>query len=197
MTGRFGRPGRGSAAAQSAEPSAPAAQKPKRLRAAGMVCKIVLAVLAGFFLVYNVYMFAARLSGEPMPRFLRLASAVVVSGSMEPQIGVGDLIVTAARGEYETGDVITYIGPDGVSTTHRVVAKEGARYVVQGDANGAPDPFRPAAEDIVGKVVLVLPGLGRAAAFLQTPFGIFLIAGAAAVLWLLIDLFVSPRRRAA
>ena len=99
--------------------------------------------------------------------------------------------------EYETGDVITYIGPDGVSTTHRVVAKEGARYVVQGDANGAPDPFRPAAEDIVGKVVLVLPGLGHAAAFLQTPFGIFLIAGAAAVLWLLIDLFSSPRRRAA
>ena len=54
-----------------------------------------------------------------------------------------------------------------------------------------------AAEDIVGKVVLVLPGLGHAAAFLQTPFGIFLIAGAAAVLWLLIDLFASPRRRAA
>ncbi len=178
-----------SAAAQGA------AQRPQWLRTAGLVCKIVLAVLAGLLLLYDAYMIAARLSGKPMPRFLGVASAVVVSGSMEPEIGVGDFIVTAARSEYEVGDVVTYIGPDGVSTTHRIVAKFGQQYVVQGDANNAPDTFRPSAEDIVGKVVLVLPGFGNVAAFLQTPLGIFVVVAAAVVLWLLIDLFSSPRKK--
>lgn len=172
-----------------------AAQRPQWLRTAGLVCKIVLAVLAGLLLLYDAYMIAARLSGKPMPRFLGVASAVVVSGSMEPEIGVGDFIVTAARSEYEVGDIVTYIGPDGVSTTHRIVAKFGQQYVVQGDANNAPDTFRPSAEDIVGKVVLVLPGFGNFAAFLQTPLGIFVVVAAAVVLWLLIDLFSSPRKK--
>lgn len=178
-----------SAAAQGA------AQRPQWLRTAGLVCKIVLAVLAGLLLLYDAYMIAARLSGKPMPRFLGVASAVVVSGSMEPEIGVGDFIVTAARGEYEVGDIVTYIGPDGVSTTHRIVAKLGQQYVVQGDANNAPDTFRPSAENIIGKVVLVLPGFGNFAAFLQTPLGIFVVVAAAVVLWLLIDLFSSPRKK--
>lgn len=172
-----------------------AAQRPQWLRTAGLVCKIVLAVLAGLLLLYDAYMIAARLSGKPMPRFLGVASAVVVSGSMEPEIGVGDFIVTAARSEYEVGDIVTYIGPDGVSTTHRIVAKFGQQYVVQGDANNAPDTFRPSAENIVGKVVLVLPGFGNFAAFLQTPLGIFVVVAAAVVLWLLIDLFSSPRKK--
>ena len=100
-----------SAAAQGA------AQRPQWLRTAGLVCKIVLAVLAGLLLLYDAYMIAARLSGKPMPRFLGVASAVVVSGSMEPEIGVGDFIVTAARSEYEVGDIVTYIGPDGTPYT--------------------------------------------------------------------------------
>ena len=178
-----------SAAAQGA------AQRPQWLRTAGLVCKIVLAVLAGLLLLYDAYMIAARFSGKPMPRFLVVASAVVVSGSMEPEIGVGDFIVTASRGEYEVGDIVTYIGPDGVSTTHRIVAKIGQQYVVQGDANNAPDTFRPSAENIIGKVVLVLPGFGNVAAFLQTPLGIFVVVAAAVVLWLLIDLFSSPRKK--
>ena len=172
-----------------------AAQRPQWLRTAGLVCKIVLAVLAGLLLLYDAYMIAARLSGKPMPRCLGVASAVVVSGSMEPEIGVGDFIVTAARSEYEVGDIVTYIGPDGVSTTHRIVAKFGQQYVVQGDANNAPDTFRPSTENIVGKVVLVLPGFGNFAAFLQTPLGIFVVVAAAVVLWLLIDLFSSPRKK--
>ena len=66
---------------------------------------------------------------------------------------------------------------------------------MQGDANNAPDTFRPSAENIVGKVVLVLPGFGNVAAFLQTPLGIFVVVAAAVVLWLLIDLFSSPRKK--
>ena len=175
-----------------------AAQRPQWLRTAGLVCKIVLAVLAGLLLLYDAYMIAARLSGKPMPRFLGVASAVVVSGSMEPEIGVGDFIVTAARSEYEVGDIVTYIGPDGVSTTHRIVAKFGQQYVVQGDANNAQDNFTVPPSAVVGRVVAVLRGFGRVIGFLQTPVGLLSIVAFAAAVWGLFALgSYLLRRRAA
>ena len=66
---------------------------------------------------------------------------------------------------------------------------------MQGGGNSAPDTFRPSVDDIGGKGVLVLPGFGTVAAFLQTPLGIFVVVAAAVVLWLLIDLFSSPRKK--
>ena len=46
---------------------------------------------------------------------------------------------------------------------------------------------------MVGKVVLVIPGLGAAAAFLQTPAGMFAVCGGAVAVWFLAGL-ISPRK---
>jgi len=91
--------------------------------------------------------------------------AVVVTGSMEPSIHPGDLVVIAPAEPEDLvpGDVVAYIGEDGSLVVHRLVAvtREGGRLVLmtKGDANPATDP--PFTEErLVGKIVARVPYLG-------------------------------------
>jgi signal peptidase len=84
------------------------------------------------------------------PRFLPYQTYVVLSGSMEPTIPTGAVIVldpVVADG-LSIGDVITFQRPDRPSelVTHRIVDVEqgptGRSFVTKGDANTAPDGWR-------------------------------------------------------
>lgn len=107
---------------------------------------------------------------------------IVQSGSMEPAISTGSLVLVSAQERYAVGDVITYRNPgnDGVPTTHRII-EEGLQggelaYTTQGDANESIDPRAVVDEWIIGKVVLAVPYLGYLLDFARQPIGfIFLI----------------------
>lgn len=86
----------------------------------------------------------------------------VATGSMEPEIPIGSLIVVKEQdGGYEVGDVITFYSHDeaiyGMPNTHRIVAisveEESNRYQTKGDANNATDYLWTAEEDVIGLVV--------------------------------------------
>ena len=156
-------------------------------RVAALAGKGVLAVLLALLLIYDGYILIAKASGVRAPTVFGFATAAVATGSMAPAIDAGDLIVTRAQKSYAVGDIVTYLAPDGTSTTHRIVAVSGETYTMQGDANNAPDPS-VSADAIVGKVVCALPGLGAAVTFLQSPAGLCIAAAAGVGLWLLIDL---------
>ena len=47
---------------------------------------------------------------------------VISSGSMEPAISVGDLILVRRQPAYRVGEVVTYRLPDGAYITHRIIA---------------------------------------------------------------------------
>jgi len=104
----------------------------------------------------------------------------VLSGSMEPQLQVGSVVVTrpAALGEIKVGDIITYASPrDGNLTSHRVIEVIGStpsQFRTKGDANEDADPFTVPAENVVGKVCFHLPYLGYTAHFIKTFPGLLL-----------------------
>lgn len=91
----------------------------------------------------------------------------VLSGSMEPELGVGGLVVIKPiEGEdVSVGEVISFKLP-GIDTPicHRVIERteteEGLLYTTMGDANEEPDitPVRP--EDVNGRAVFYLPYAG-------------------------------------
>ena len=121
---------------------------------------------------------------------------VVVSGSMEPTIGTGDVaIVTKVPPRtIAVGDVITYRSasdPD-VLTTHRVVGVErtatGLVFLTKGDANEDVDPRPVAASRVVGTVTLVIPLLGHVVVFAQRPIGVVLLLIVPAALLVLTEL---------
>jgi signal peptidase len=69
----------------------------------------------------------------------------VLSGSMEPTLATGDVVVVkrVGPGDVRVGDVVTYRAPDGDLITHRVraVRRRGSGFelVTRGDANNASE----------------------------------------------------------
>jgi signal peptidase len=102
----------------------------------------------------------------------------VLSGSMEPAIPVGGVVVTCpvSPEDVRAGDIITFRS-GGHHVTHRVTAVvEGspARFITRGDANEDADPVQVAGADLVGRVLFSLPLIGYLAAFVRTPIGFVL-----------------------
>src|SRR3989338_8466885 len=90
---------------------------------------------------------------------------IVQSGSMEPAIKTGALVVIKPSDEYRVDDVIMF-GEDTktkVPTTHRIVADEVRSgvfyYTTKGDANEDPDPQQVPQSEVIGKVLFSIPYL--------------------------------------
>ncbi len=85
----------------------------------------------------------------------------VATGSMEPVIEPGDLVLVAPLdGSPQPGTIVAYTDPQsGSVVVHRVVDTSGGMFVARGDANEAPDPPAPL-EAILGRVALRVPRLG-------------------------------------
>lgn len=111
---------------------------------------------AGFFLLLAALVaFCAGL--------LPLKPVVVATGSMEPAICVGDiaLVLDTDPGALEAGDVIQY-RCDGYTVVHRVVEVSGdGTFLTQGDSNNAPDANPVSGGQVIGRVVLVVPKIGK------------------------------------
>lgn len=115
---------------------------------------------------------------------------IVESGSMEPAIPTGAVVLTRPQASYAVGDVVTYQRrTDTSATTHRLVeatmvAGEPA-FIAQGDANNVADvePVRPA--EIAGRVWYHIPYLGYILSFFRSPLGflILVIVPAVLIVW--------------
>ncbi len=124
------------------------------------------------------------------------AYVIILGNSMEPAFHRGDLVIVRRASSYQVGDVVAYTDPQLQRYLfHRIIARQGERFLLQGDHNDWVDSYRPRAEEIIGKEWIHLPGFGRAVQQLRQPLtlGILtgLVAGALAALFLL----ARPRAR--
>ena len=126
----------------------------------------------------NVYTLnASHLTGNTVPMPFGVGSAVVLSGSMEPEISVGDLLIITEAQSYQVGDVVVFQSY-GSLVVHRIISIDGESVITQGDANDTPDPAIKLS-DIKGEVVSAIPYVGLILSFIRSPLGIILILGAA------------------
>ena len=118
---------------------------------------------------------------------------IVKSGSMEPAIRTGSIVIIKAEPTYHVGDIITF-GLDTktqIPTTHRIVAistDPSPIYSTKGDANDASDPSNTRFGDIHGKVITAIPYLGFILDFARKPLGFGLLVGVPATLIILEEL---------
>lgn len=134
---------------------------------------------------------------DEIPGFLGYKPFIVLSDSMMSVISAGDLVITKEvdTEELKEGDVIAF--REGKSViTHRIVSvieDAGARrFVTRGDNNNANDPVLVKAESVEGRQVLIVPSLGNAALFLQTPVGMTVIVALPLILFIFYE---SGRRK--
>lgn len=124
---------------------------------------------------------------------------VVKSGSMEPAIHTGGIVVDMPASEYHVGDVVTF-GADTktqIPTTHRIVAIEQVDnnliFTTKGDANDAPDNGKIRLADIHGKVIFTVPYVGYVLDFAKQPLGFFSLIGVPVLLIIFDELLKISR----
>jgi signal peptidase len=120
---------------------------------------------------------------------------VILSGSMEPTVSPGDVVIVDASAPIAVGDVITFDDGNTVTTTHRVVGIEDGQYITQGDANQYVDTQRVAPGEVLGRVTLTIPYIGHVILWVNTPVGYVGLVLAPLVLLVASELFAWARRR--
>ena len=145
------------------------------------IARIILLILCGRVLGMNLYLANAnKLVGNQMPTPFGYGAAVVLSGSMEPALSVGDLIIVSESKPYAENDIVVF--QDGGSlVVHRVVSVDAETVITQGDANNvADDPISKSS--VKGTVVAVVPQVGGLVSFIKTPIGTILFVALAVLL---------------
>lgn len=148
------------------------------------------------FLVYymSTSAIAARKGENP-----QISLYTIVSPSMEPFIKVYDVIIDRrlkANDELKVGDVITFysstLNTDGYTITHRIydikISKGKTYYITKGDNNQSVDVGSITRDNIVGKMVYKINGLGKIQFFLSSKLGWILIILIPALCFILYDL---------
>jgi signal peptidase I len=110
----------------------------------------------------------ARLGGK--------VAYVIVNGiSMEPGYHLGDLTIMRKAATYQVGDVVTYHDAEMKAyVIHRIIRVEQDHYVLQGDNNAWIDAYRPTDEEIIGKLWIYIPKLGKMFKWLRAPLNMAL-----------------------
>lgn len=140
--------------------------------------RVILLVLTAVLIGINVYSInASKIAGNAVPMPFGFGAAVVLSGSMEPELSVGDLLIVARQDNYDVGDIVVY--QDGrMAVTHRIVSIDVNKVITRGDANNTED--RPITMDqIKGKIVFSIPVLGYVINIVKTPLGTLCILAVA------------------
>ncbi len=111
---------------------------------------------------------------------LGMTPLIVLSGSMEPTVTTGSLLITqkTPAADLKRGDVVTVPRRDRTLVTHRIVQitvrGDTATLRLKGDANDAVDPEAYQVKQ-AGKQVIAIPYAGRVAAWASSGLGLFLL----------------------
>lgn len=122
------------------------------------------------------------------PILFGIRSYVVQTGSMEPEIPVGSIILSIPQKTYQLGDVVLFKDDESRIVAHRVsqsIIKDGQIfYQTKGDANNALDSKLAAGSMISGKQFFSIPSVGKISAFIKTIPGFLVVLGIPTILFI-------------
>jgi len=143
-----------------------------------------------YFFLIIIAAIAVLLIISVLPITGNIKFMIVQSGSMEPEIKTGSIVIvktpsnsSGQANPYQVGDIITFgtYSRTKAPTTHRIVeinpstSSGQVTYITKGDRNNAPDAKPVSKNEIIGKVVFDAPYLGYVVAFTRQPMGFVLV----------------------
>ena len=145
------------------------------------IIRAVVIFIASVFIGIQFYNWNAKnVAGDNMPMPFGVGISVVLSGSMEPELSVDDVIIVKKTDDFGVDDMVVF-NDHGILVVHRVISIDGDNITTKGDANNTAD--EPITRDVVkGKVIKVLPGAGKAFDILRSPLAAVIVFGAAILL---------------
>lgn len=159
----------------------------KNRRILRIVLMVIISIIIGS-VIYTIN--AVTLLGNAMPMPFGFGMGVVISGSMEPELHIGDFILVVEQKEYEVGDWVVF--QDGnMVVVHEVISINGEEITTQGVANDGDDgPID--VKYVKGKVVFYSTFLGKIVSFLKSPIGVILILAVAG--WLIYSSYRAEKK---
>lgn len=150
-------------------------KKQKRL----IILRRIFYPIIAIIIVLCAYITYQRLiKKEQNIEFFGYKTYIVLTGSMEPNINIGDVVVVkkTQTNDVKVGDVITFqLDGQDSTVTHRIVEKiEDENSVIfrtKGDNNNAQDPDNVKPENIQGVMVFKISKLGKIVTKLLTGTG--------------------------
>ncbi len=134
---------------------------------------IIIYIILIPILIYNISLIIQSLvKTSETPNFLGIKTYVIISGSMESELQIGDIVIVKKVGqdELKNGDISSFRQGQSV-ITHRiseVIEKDGkVQYKTKGDNNNAEDSGSISYDMIEGKVVKHISKIGNIAIILQ------------------------------
>ncbi|MBQ7606339.1 MAG: signal peptidase I [Firmicutes bacterium] len=144
----------------------------------------IITVIAVLFTIMAVFTILTTEKGKA-PEMFGMSAMVVVSGSMEPEIPVGSVILVkkCEPADVAEGDIISFYSRDesirGQINTHRVIGIEELdgqyQFETKGDANVNSDAVAVLGEDLIGRVVGISPIFGKLAKIVSSRLGMLLV----------------------
>ena len=124
-------------------------------------------------IIYNISLIVfSIINKNETPCFFGIKTFVIVSGSMQPNLMIGDIVIVknCDKNDINVGDIISYRSGQSV-ITHRIVEfieSDGQTgYITKGDNNNVKDNVVVKFEDIEGKYIGKISKLGNVVLFLK------------------------------
>lgn len=136
-----------------------------------------LLIILLIIIIYNV-IYSKFIKHELITSIFGKAFFIVETGSMEPAIKKGELIVVSKNDNYKVGDIVTILDDENYIYTHRIIDKNDKYIITKGDANDLTDETI-LEKNIIGKVIFHSNILGFFVIYLLKPLiiiDIFLIS---------------------
>lgn len=133
------------------------------------------------FLIFNLTLIIkSKLYPDKIADFMGYKPFIVMSGSMETTINIGDLVIVKKvnLSSIHTGDIIAFKNGN-IVISHRVkevINDSGIyKFKTKGDNNNVADDFIVSSDAIEGIFVNKIPGLGSILLFLGKPIGLLMV----------------------
>ena len=141
----------------------------------------------------------AKSNPDKVPSIFGYKPFIVLSGSMESEIQVGDLVLVKEVdvSSLKEQDIIAFRDKEGTVTTHRIIKvidnKDGLNsFITKGDANNVEDGEVNGSQ-VEGLYQKRFPKLGNAVMFIQKPVGFAVVVLSIFIVCLLVFMFQNRK----
>ena len=149
----------------------------KKVTILGIIKGIIIGILL-VILMLNIYvMVQAKAKPNSVPSIFGYKPFIVLSGSMETEIYVGDLVIVKEvdPSTLEVNDIIAFRDSENLVTTHRIInivnTDKGKCFETKGDNNNTKDDSIVCPDSVEGKYHSKISKIGNAILFIQQPLG--------------------------
>lgn len=141
--------------------------KQKKRIIKNVIVKLIYILLVPIIIWDIIILFQTVKNPYKTPSVFGIKTFCIISGSMEPEISVDDIVIIkeTPKEEIKKGDIISF-NKNGDTITHRIIYistnKNGENvFITKGDANNIEDEGYVSYEDIEGKMIGKIPKIGK------------------------------------